>query len=124
MCVVIMGSVGILAWAEPVQADRPLTERDPSVLESAHGDQKQHLDKSSLPIARHHLHWVDGVVVTTYALGMLGIGWYYNRRQQNVDEYFVGNRSMNRNTRCPFWIPKLVSTFANLLVWSLKSAKV
>ena len=26
---------------------------------------------------------------------MLGIGWYYNRRQQNVDEYFVGNRSMN-----------------------------
>ena len=95
MCVVIIVSVGILARAEPVQADRPLTETEPSVPESAPGDQKQYLAKGSLPIARHHLHWVDGVVVTTYALGMLGIGWYYNRRQQNVDEYFVGNRSMN-----------------------------
>ncbi len=68
MCVVIIVSVGILARAEPVQADRPLAETEPSVPESAPGDQKQYLAKGSLPIARHHLHWVDGVVVTTYAL--------------------------------------------------------
>ena len=41
------------------------------------------------------LHWVDGIVVACYALGMLALGVYYSYRQKNSDEYFVGDRAMN-----------------------------
>ncbi|MHC4879737.1 MAG: sodium:solute symporter family transporter [Planctomycetota bacterium] len=41
------------------------------------------------------LHWIDGVVVASYALGMLALGAYYSYRQKSSDEYFVGNRAMN-----------------------------
>lgn len=41
------------------------------------------------------LHWIDGVVVASYALGMLALGAYYSFRQKSSDEYFVGNRAMN-----------------------------
>ena len=53
------------------------------------------------------LHWIDGLVIGVYAAGMLGLGWYYSRRQKNTDEYFVGNRAMN-----PFLIG--VSLFVTL----------
>ena len=41
------------------------------------------------------LHWIDGVVVATYACVMLGLGVYYGLRQKNSDEYFVGDRAMS-----------------------------
>ena len=41
------------------------------------------------------VHWADGVVVFLYVAFVLGIGWYYGRRQKNADEYFVGNRAMH-----------------------------
>ena len=41
------------------------------------------------------LHWFDGVVVAAYALAVIALGWYYSRRQESVEEFFVGNRSMN-----------------------------
>ncbi len=41
------------------------------------------------------LHWIDGVILFVYACGMIGVGWWYARRQMSTDEYFVGNRSMN-----------------------------
>lgn len=41
------------------------------------------------------LHWIDGAIVAIYACGMVALGWYYSRKQQNTDEYFVGNRAMN-----------------------------
>ena len=41
------------------------------------------------------LHIVDILILFLYAGGMLGLGWFYSRRQRTVDEYFVGNRSMN-----------------------------
>ncbi|MBC8354601.1 MAG: sodium/solute symporter [Planctomycetes bacterium] len=41
------------------------------------------------------LHWIDGVVVACYAIGMLALGAYYSYRQKNSDEYFVGDRAMN-----------------------------
>ena len=41
------------------------------------------------------LHWIDGVIIAAYALGMIALGWYYRKRQKNLDEYFVGNRTMN-----------------------------
>ena len=41
------------------------------------------------------LGWLDGIVVGFYISLVLGIGWYYGRRQKSTDEYFVGNRGMN-----------------------------
>ncbi len=41
------------------------------------------------------LHWIDGVIIAVYALGMISLGWYYRRRQKSLNEYFVGNRTMN-----------------------------
>mgnify|MGYP002622663853 FL=1 len=40
------------------------------------------------------LHWIDYTIIALYACGMLGIGWFYGRRQSNTEEYFVGNRAM------------------------------
>jgi len=41
------------------------------------------------------LHWIDGIIIVTYAGAMLALGWYYSRRQQSTDEYFTGGRAMN-----------------------------
>ena len=41
------------------------------------------------------LHWIDGIVVASYAIGMLALGTYYSHQQKNSDEYFVGDRAMN-----------------------------
>ena len=56
----------------------------------------------------HGLKALDWVIIGVYASGMMGLGWYYARRQQNTDEYFIGNGNMN---------PTLigVSMFATLL---------
>jgi SSS family solute:Na+ symporter len=43
----------------------------------------------------HGLHWIDGAIIGLYACGMLALGWYYGRKQQNADEYFVGSGAMN-----------------------------
>lgn len=41
------------------------------------------------------LHWVDLGIIAVYALGMISLGWYYRKRQKSLNEYFVGNRTMN-----------------------------
>ncbi len=41
------------------------------------------------------LHWIDGIVVASYGLGMLALGAYYSYHQKSSDEYFVGDRAMN-----------------------------
>lgn len=41
------------------------------------------------------LHWVDLSIIAVYALGMISLGWYYRKRQKSLNEYFVGNRTMN-----------------------------
>ena len=40
------------------------------------------------------LGWVDWLVVAVYGAFMLGVGWYYSRRQTNTEEYFLGSRSL------------------------------
>ena len=54
------------------------------------------------------LHWIDLTVIAAYASGMMGLGWYYSRRQESTEEYFVGSRAMN-----PLLIG--ISLFATLL---------
>lgn len=57
---------------------------------------------------RDGLHWIDGLIIAAYVCAMLGLGWYYSRRQASTDEYFNGGRAMN-----PFLIG--ISLFATLL---------
>ena len=51
---------------------------------------------------------VDWFIMVIYAMGTIGLGWYYSRRQSTTDEYFVGGGNMH---------PALigVSLFASLL---------
>ncbi len=54
------------------------------------------------------LSLIDWLIILAYALGTIALGWYYSRRQNSTDEYFVGSGSMN-----PILIG--VSLFATLL---------
>jgi SSS family solute:Na+ symporter len=54
------------------------------------------------------LHWIDGIIIAAYALGMIALGWYYSRRQRDTAEYFTGGGAMN-----PLLIG--ISLFATLL---------
>lgn len=54
------------------------------------------------------LHWIDFVIIAAYAVGMLGVGWYFSRKRATRDEYFTGGRGMN-----PVLIG--ISLFATLL---------
>jgi SSS family solute:Na+ symporter len=51
---------------------------------------------------------VDWIILFVYAGSTIGLGWYFGRRQQNTDEYFIGSGKMN-----PFLVG--VSLFATLL---------
>lgn len=51
---------------------------------------------------------IDWVLITIYACSTIGLGWYYSRRQQTTQEYFVGSGTMH-----PMLIG--VSLFATLL---------
>ena len=45
-------------------------------------------------VAPHHLNWLDWLVIAAYGLAMLGIGWFYSRRNQTREDYFLGGREM------------------------------
>ena len=58
--------------------------------------------------SRAGLATIDWMIIVVYALGTIGLGWYYSRRQSSTKEYFVGTGNMN-----PVLIG--VSLFATLL---------
>lgn len=51
---------------------------------------------------------IDWFIIAVYGCGTIGLGWFYSRRQQSTQEYFVGSGSMN-----PILVG--VSLFATLL---------
>lgn len=51
---------------------------------------------------------IDWVIIATYALSTIALGWYFGRRQKSTKEYFVGSGNMN-----PILVG--VSLFATLL---------
>ena len=59
-------------------------------------------------VARAGLAVIDWIIIAVYGCGTIGLGWFYSRRQQSTQEYFVGSGSMN-----PMLIG--VSLFATLL---------
>lgn len=40
------------------------------------------------------MHWIDLSIFGLYMLAMLGVGFFFMRRNQNTDDYFVGGRKM------------------------------
>src|SRR3970040_3116508 len=40
---------------------------------------------------------LDWVVMAVYALAILGLGWYFARRQRDVSDYFLGKHDL------PWW---------------------
>ncbi|MFP4216390.1 MAG: sodium:solute symporter family transporter [Phycisphaerae bacterium] len=41
--------------------------------------------------------WLDFGVIALYIAGMMGVGWYFARREKNTDDYFLGGRKI------PWW---------------------
>ncbi len=41
---------------------------------------------------------LDWAVIAVYALGMLGIGWYYSRRNRSTEDYLLGGRTMRSSS--------------------------
>jgi solute:Na+ symporter, SSS family len=62
----------------------------------------------SSPVETAGLTVLDWSIIVVYAASTIGLGWYFSRRQESTDEYFVGSRNMN-----PILIG--VSLFATLL---------
>lgn len=40
------------------------------------------------------MHWIDFGIIAVYMASMLGVGFFFLRRQESVDQYFVGDRKM------------------------------
>ncbi|MBN1185241.1 MAG: sodium:solute symporter family protein [Bacteroidales bacterium] len=40
------------------------------------------------------MHWIDLTIFITYLLLMLGVGFYFLRKNQTTDDYYVGGRKM------------------------------
>lgn len=40
------------------------------------------------------MHWIDATVFGLYMLGLLGMGFYFLRKNKNTDDYFVSGRNM------------------------------
>lgn len=58
--------------------------------------------------SRGGLAVIDWIIIIAYGCGTIGLGWYYSRKQESTQEYFVGSGTMN-----PILVG--VSLFATLL---------
>lgn len=47
-----------------------------------------------LQISSPALSFLDWIVLIVYGVGMLGIGWYYQRKNKTKEEYLLGGRKM------------------------------
>ncbi len=41
------------------------------------------------------MHWIDLTIITVYLLTVLGVGFYFLKRNKTTDDYFVGGRKMS-----------------------------
>ena len=60
------------------------------------------------------LSWPDWAVILLYGASMLGIGWYYSRRQTSTEEYFLGSRKLNPTLIGISMLATLLSTIGYL----------
>ena len=40
------------------------------------------------------MHWIDLLIFAVYMILVLGVGYYFLRRNVNTDDYYVGGRKM------------------------------
>lgn len=52
-----------------------------------------HLSKAG---KNRYMHWIDLSIFILYMTAMLAIGWYFLRRNKNVEDYYVGGRGLSR----------------------------
>ncbi len=77
------------------ESDIPLLEQ---LLDDPDMDVRVSAANALLRIERRDfrgLRWLDWGIIVLYALAMLGIGWYFSRRQKTSEEYLVGKRQVN-----------------------------
>jgi len=70
--------------------------------------QAAEVDGSATQASAGGLQAIDWIIIATYALSTLFLGWWFSRKQKDTNEYFVGSGNMN-----PLLIG--VSLFATLL---------
>ena len=85
----------------------------PLLMGTAAGAQPVAEDPETVPAAaltelQTGLGSLDWAVIALYGVFMLGVGWFYSRRQTTTEEYFLGNRSMGS-------VVVGISTYATLL---------
>ena len=42
-----------------------------------------------------HIGWIDWLILSSYGILLIGIGWYYSYRQKSKDDYYLGGRSIH-----------------------------
>jgi SSS family solute:Na+ symporter len=42
------------------------------------------------------MHWIDLSIVVVYFAAMLFIGFWFHRKNNNTEDYFVGSREMTK----------------------------
>ena len=40
------------------------------------------------------MHWIDLTIFSLYIVAMLGVGWYFFRKNRSTEDYYVGGRKM------------------------------
>ena len=69
---------------------------------------------SLLQLSSFRLSFLDWTILCIYALGMLGIGWYYQRRNKTKEEYLLGGRKMKSTSIGISLFATLLSTLSYL----------
>ena len=80
-------------------------------------DVRVHAANAFLRIPRRRfrgLGQLDWAVIGLYGAFMLGIGWYYSRRQTSTEEYFLGSRRLNPTLIGISMLATLLSTIGYL----------
>lgn len=56
------------------------------------------------------LTWVDWIIIIVFLAGMLYVGFFFQKRNQNFEDYFLASKGITM----PLLIGTLVSTFFGL----------
>ncbi len=83
----------------PVVAPQAVTAWGNGLAWATAGSKGSQLQYAEMQGGKHLLRWLDWTVIGIYLLAMLGMGFYFYLRDQNVStaDFFVGGRSI------PFW---------------------
>jgi len=95
-------------------SDRSMLE---AALDDPEIDVRVHAANALLRIERRQvrgLRWLDWAVIGLYGALMLGVGWYYSRKQTSTEEYFVASRNMKSSVVGISMFATLLSTISYL----------